>query len=199
MKHGVIRWIVGLALGGGIVVPALWAEEAPKALPTLLIKGQIVSVDTNDPAAPLIKVKDRYGFETPIYLTKETKIAQGDQTLTVEDLVKHKEPAVTVEYNFNITDAKRTAATVKLEPAAASSAAAVSASPQASAATATATASTPTPPAIPAAASSEAKPAAAPAASAIPAAPAAAAPATSTATAAASVAPAKEHAGTTKQ
>ncbi len=112
MKHSIVRWalIVGLASAG--VVPAVTAQEAPKALPTLLIKGEVVSVDTNDPAESLLKVKDRYGFETPIYLTTDTKIAQGDQTLTASQVGAGT--AVEVESNFDINTAKRHAVRVAI-------------------------------------------------------------------------------------
>jgi len=93
-------------------MPAVCAQEAPKNLPTLLIKGEVVSVDTNDPTAALLKVKDRYGFETPIYLMPETKIAQGDQTLTVANLTAGT--MVEVEYNFDINTAKRHAVSVNV-------------------------------------------------------------------------------------
>ena len=118
-----IRWTAAVALASASVVPVVLAQqEVPKTLPSLLIKGEVVSVDTSDPAAALLKVKDRYGFETPIYLSKETKIAQGDQTLTVANLTAGK--AVEVEYNFDINTAKRHAVNV-----------AVSAGPAATAAT----------------------------------------------------------------
>jgi len=83
-----------------------------RALPTLLIKGEVVSVDTNDPAVTLLTVKDRYGFETPIYLTETTSISQGDTALELSSLTEGK--AVEVEYNFDINTAKRHAVTVKL-------------------------------------------------------------------------------------
>ena len=110
MDHAVVRWTVTVALAGATVAPASFAQESPKPLPTLLIKGEVVSVDTNDPTAVLLKVKDRYGFETPIYLSQETKIAQGDQALTTADLSVGA--AVEVEYNFDINTAKRHAVNV---------------------------------------------------------------------------------------
>ena len=117
MKHQMVRWAMIVALVSAGVVPAMAAEDAPKALPTLLIKGEVVSVDTNDPAESLLKVKDRYGFETPIYLTGETKIAQGDQAMTASQLGVGT--AVEVEYNFDINTAKRHGVRVALsQPAA---------------------------------------------------------------------------------
>lgn len=111
MRHAVVRWTVALALSGGVVTQAVSAaEEAQRTLPTLLIKGEVVSVDTSDPQAALLKVKDRYGFETPIYLASNTKIAQGDQTQTAANLAAGT--AVEVEYNFDINTAKRHAVNV---------------------------------------------------------------------------------------
>ncbi len=136
-------WLaVAVALAGASVAPAAFAQEAkqqeaPRTLPTLLIKGEVVSVDTNDPAATLLKVKDRYGFETPIYLSQDTKIAQGDQTLAVADLKSGA--AVEVEYNFDINTAKRHAVKVTVSAPAATAAA-----------TPAATAITPVAPAAPA-------------------------------------------------
>lgn len=112
MRHTVVRWTMALALSAGVVTQAVHAaEEAQRALPTLLIKGEVVSVDTNDPTAALLKVKDRYGFETPIYVTPQAKITDGDQPATVESLTEGT--AVEVEYNFDINTAKRHAVTVK--------------------------------------------------------------------------------------
>ena len=163
MKDGVrvVRWVAGLALAYAAVAPALFAEEPAKTLPTLLIKGEVVSVDTNDPAAVLLKVKDRYGFETPIYLGQDTKLTQGDQAMTVVNLTAGT--AVEVEYNFDINTAKRHAVSVKK-------------SMQASAAASTApAAATSAAPAQPAAATSNAAPEAAAQPAATPA-PAASAP-----------------------
>lgn len=113
MKSMWMRWSLAVMVAGAALSPALFAaEDSAKTLPTLLIKGEVVSVDANDPAAVLLKVKDRYGFETPIYLTQETKIAQGDQILAVSDLAQGK--AVEVEYNFDINTAKRHAVNVKV-------------------------------------------------------------------------------------
>lgn len=167
MRHAVVRWTVALALSGGAVTQAVSAaEEAQRTLPTLLIKGEVVSVDTSDPQAALLKVKDRYGFETPIYLSSNTKIAQGDQTLTAANLAAGR--AVEVEYNFDINTAKRHAVNVAVSAPAATAAA----TPTAAATTAAApVAVAPVAPA--AAAPVAATPEAAPAASA-PAQPAAA-------------------------
>ena len=118
MKNSIARWTIAVALAGASMAPVVLAAEevATKALPTLLIKGEVVSVDTSDAAAMLLKVKDRYGFETPIYLTKETKIWQGDQASTAESLAP--KAAVEVEYNFDINTAKRQAVNVKISAAA---------------------------------------------------------------------------------
>ena len=114
MKNHIVKWTIAVALAGASVAPVVLAveEAATKALPTLLIKGEVVSVDTSDAAASLLKVKDRYGFETPIYLTKETKISQGDQAATAASLTP--KTAVEVEYNFDINTAKRQAVNVKI-------------------------------------------------------------------------------------
>ena len=105
MSQGVMRWTAAVVVSYLISAQVVMAQESARTLPTLLIKGEVVSVDSNDPAASLLKVKDRYGFETPIYLTPETKIAQGDQMLTVSSLTPGA--AVEVEYNFDINTAKR--------------------------------------------------------------------------------------------
>ena len=81
MKSAWLNIALGVALAGGVAASSARAEDGIKALPTLLIKGEVVSLDTTDPSAELLKVKDRYGFETPIFLTSETKITQGDAPL----------------------------------------------------------------------------------------------------------------------
>lgn len=121
MTHSFVRWTAAVALAGVAVLPAACAEESQKALPTLLIKGEVVSVDTTDPAVALLKVKDRYGFETPIYLTQETAVHQGEQTLTIADLAGGT--PVEVEYNFDINTAKRHAVNVNVSKPAEASAA----------------------------------------------------------------------------
>ena len=119
MKSAVVRCGMAMALAAVLPLGRLSAaEEGTKALPTLLIKGEVVSLDTNDPAANLLKVKDRYGFETPIFLTSETKVTQGDAPFTVANLAAGT--MVEVEYNFDINTAKRHAVSVKVSaPAAA--------------------------------------------------------------------------------
>ena len=119
MKRALLRVALGVALVSGLAVSAVSAaEDSAKALPTLLIKGEVVSVDTNDPAANLLKVKDRYGFETPIFLTQETKITQAGTSVLASKLTAGT--AVEVEYNFDVNTAKRHAVSVKLAaPAAA--------------------------------------------------------------------------------
>ena len=124
MNQRVLQGVVAAAMCGWLAMPVVLAEE-PRAIPTLLIKGEVVSLDQNDPAAPLLKVKDRYGFETPIYLTPETKVTQGDQASTVESLGQGT--AVEVEYNFDINTAKRHAVSVKLNQSADAAAPAASA------------------------------------------------------------------------
>lgn len=100
------------AFASGLLSPMVRAETGAKVLPTLLIKGEVVSVDTADPTATLVKVKDRYGFETPIYVTSDTQITQGEQSLSLANLATGAD--VEVEYNFDVNTAKRQAVTVKL-------------------------------------------------------------------------------------
>ena len=121
MKSAWLNIALGVALAGGVAASSARAEDGIKALPTLLIKGEVVSLDTTDPSAELLKVKDRYGFETPIFLTSETKITQGDAPLGASSLAAGT--AVEVEYNFDVNTAKRHAVSVKVpapvaEPAA---------------------------------------------------------------------------------
>lgn len=227
MKNTIMQWAVVAAVVGASSVSAFGAQEPTpqKTLPTLLIKGDVVSVDTTDAAATLLKVKDRYGFETPIYLTQETKVGQGSQTLAVANLTPGT--AVEVEYNFDINTAKRHAVRVEVGAAAQSAStaapaaatnAATPAAPGAAPSTttpftvgtstlggkatlgATPSTTTPpapaTPPAMPAAKAMPATPAAASAATTPPA-PASAAPSTGGATA--KEHPGKEHAGTSTQ
>lgn len=128
MKYSMSRWMAVAVLAVAATTPVGFAEETTKALPTLLIKGEVVSVDTNDPTVTLIKVKDRYGFETPIYVTSDAKIAKGDQMLTAANLAAGT--PVEVEYNFDINTARRHAATIKVTtPTATASSPAAQASP----------------------------------------------------------------------
>jgi len=115
MKSAVARLVLGIALVGGVSSAALAAEESAKALPTLLIKGEVVSLDSSDSAAALLKVKDRYGFETPIYLESATKIMQGEAVVPATSLSAGT--PVEVEYNFDVNTAKRHAVSVKVTPA----------------------------------------------------------------------------------
>ena len=179
MTTGMVRWAVAVALTSASVAPAVFAEESQRTLPTLLIKGEVVSVDTNDPSAVLLKVKDRYGFETPIYLTQETEIAQGDQALTASNLTPGT--SVEVEYNFDINTAKRHAVKVDVSAPPATASSPASAAP----------ASSPAPAAAPAAPPAAAPAAAAPASESAPAQPA---PASTT-----QEHPGKEHPGSTTQ
>ena len=112
MKAIIVRFALGIALAGGLCASSVRAETT-RTLPTLLIKGEVVSVDANDPSATLLKVKDRYGFETPIFVTPETKISQpGDAAQTISSLTAGT--PVEVEYNFDINTAKRHAVSVKV-------------------------------------------------------------------------------------
>jgi len=106
---------LGVVLAAGLVGSAIAAEEGMKALPTLLIKGEVVSLDTNDPSANLLTVKDRYGFETPIYLTSEAKLTKGEAVVEMAQLIPGTR--VEVEYNFDVNTAKRHAVSVKVAEA----------------------------------------------------------------------------------
>ena len=112
MKSALFRLSMGMVLVGSLSGVAFGAEDASKALPTLLIKGEVVSLDSNDPSATLLKVKDRYGFETPIFVGQETKVVQGDATMPLTKLAVGT--PVEVEYNFDINTAKRHAVSVKV-------------------------------------------------------------------------------------
>ncbi len=112
MKYSMKWWMAAAMLAMAAATPVLCAEETTRALPTLLIKGEVVSVDTNDPTVTLIKVKDRYGFETPIYVTSDAKITKGDQMLAAASLAAGT--PVEVEYNFDINTARRHAAMIKI-------------------------------------------------------------------------------------
>lgn len=103
---------LGLILMGGTLVSTSAAEESVRALPVLQIKGEVVSLDASDPAVALLKVKDRYGFETPIYITPEAKITQGETAVQIASITSGM--AVEVEYNFDVNTAKRHAVSVKL-------------------------------------------------------------------------------------
>jgi hypothetical protein len=111
----------GVALAASLGGGSVHAQEGTRALPTLLIKGDVVSFDQSDPSAALLTVKDRYGFETPIYLTQETAISKGEQALDTTALAAGT--MVEVEYNFDVNTAKRHAVSVKVaQPAAAEAA-----------------------------------------------------------------------------
>ena len=118
MRPSRISSVLAVVLLGTLAVPLAGAvEEAPKTLPTLIIKGEVVSVDANDPAVSILKVKDRYGFETPIHLTQDTKISQGETAVPAASLAPGS--TVEVEYNFDINTAKRHAVRVDVGPTAA--------------------------------------------------------------------------------
>ena len=167
MKSALRTCALGLLVAGLLPVSALRAAEetSAKPLPVLLIKGEVVSMDTNDPTVSLLKVKDRYGFETPIYVTPEAKISQGGDSMAISNLTTGS--MVDVEYNFDVNTAKRHAVSVKLAaaPTAAAALTTPSSTPPAAAvpaptevAPATESA-TPAAPAEPAAAPSETAPA----------------------------------------
>ena len=122
MRSTRANFLVGFVLACGLPASAFAAEEAAasKPLPVLLIKGEVVSVDTTDVSASLLKVKDRYGFETPIYVTPQPKIAQGEQTIPLSSLATGS--SVDVEYNFDVNTAKRHAVSVQLAASAPSAA-----------------------------------------------------------------------------
>ena len=117
MNGRLVRLLCAAVLAAGLPVLGVSAEEGIKALPTLLIKGEVVSLDTTDPAATLLKVKDRYGFETPIFLSSETKINRGTDAASASNLTSGT--PVEVEYNFDVNTAKRHAVSVKLSTPAA--------------------------------------------------------------------------------
>ena len=109
----VSRLAVGAILAVGMAGQVLFAaEETTTALPTLLIKGEVVSLDASDPAAKLLTVKDRYGFETPIYLTQDAHVSKGEEPFDLANLATGT--AIEVEYNFDINTAKRHAVSVKV-------------------------------------------------------------------------------------
>ncbi len=184
MKATMLRVVLGIALAGGLQISAHAAESGTatgtKPLPVLLIKGEVVSLDTNDPAATLLKVKDRYGFETPIYVTPEAKIIQGDKAIPLTSLTAGS--TVDVEYNFDVNTAKRHAVSVKVAQAPAAPAATTAQAPPA--------ATTPAPAAAPVAAPAVAPAPMQPAPAAKPAMPVPAA-ATPTASSQSPAAPAK--------
>ena len=160
MKARIAPWMVGMLVAASLPAAAVSAEE-PKALPTLLIKGEVVSIDSNDPTAPLLKVKDRYGFETPIYLGQQTKILQGDAPADTSKLTGGT--PVEVEYNFDVNTAKRHAVSVKVG----------SATPAPSSSSTAAPAAAPMTPSAPATMSSTPAPSSQPSSSSAPAAPSA--------------------------
>ncbi|HEX9781071.1 MAG TPA: hypothetical protein VGB20_07655 [bacterium] len=124
-----------LALGMLSAVPAS-AQEDTRVLPTLLIKGQVVSLDAANPSAVLLRVKDRYGFETPIIINADTRVEQGGAAVGREALADGVQ--VEVEYNFDVNTAERHAVAVKLavvESAAAAGAPAEPSAPEAPAMT----------------------------------------------------------------
>ena len=102
--------VLGLVLAG-MFGSAVSAQEG-RVLPTLLIRGDVVSLDVADPSAILLTVKDRYGFETPIYLGEETAITEGENS--IEQAALTSGTTVEVEYNFDVNTAKRHAVSVNV-------------------------------------------------------------------------------------
>lgn len=111
------EWCVALVMvcAVGTSTAMVHAEEQAKTLPTLLIAGEVVSLDSDDPSATLMRVKDRYGFETPIFVTGQTKFWQGEEEVLKDSLLTGSD--IEVEYNFDINTAKRYAVMVKLPAA----------------------------------------------------------------------------------
>lgn len=103
---------LSVCLASGLSFPLAQAQETEKPLPTLLIKGEVVSLDTDEQDVTLIGVRDRYGFETPIFLTGETKFLEGDAEVSKDRLEMGAQ--VAVEYNFDINTAKRYAVLLRL-------------------------------------------------------------------------------------
>jgi hypothetical protein len=113
MRSAMVTTIMMTAiLMGTLPLSGRCAEGKSAALPTLLIKGEVISLDTTDPSAALLKVKDRYGFETPIILTPETTVSRGESPATMSDV--QSGATVEVEYNFDINTARRHAVSVTL-------------------------------------------------------------------------------------
>ncbi len=112
MKSFQVIAVVSLLLASGMSAPVASAEDTAKALPTLLIKGEVISLDTADQQAILLKVRDRYGFETPIFVTSESKVLQADAAVAIGDVAVGS--GVEVEYNFDVNTAKRHAVSVKV-------------------------------------------------------------------------------------
>jgi hypothetical protein len=104
MKAGRVSLLVALVFGLGVAF-GVGAEGEVRNLPTLLIKGTVESINPDESGALLLKVKDRYGFETPIYLNNDVQVTQADQQRTLADVKPGS--AVEVEYNFDVNTAKR--------------------------------------------------------------------------------------------
>ena len=148
--------MLGLALVAGVPV-SVSAEDATKSLPTLMIKGEIVSLDNAEASAVLIKVRDRYGFETPIFVNGDSKVQQGDATVATDQIAVGNQ--VDVEYNFDVNTAKRHAVSVKLNGAKSAAPAAASTEPVPSAPAASTSTDAPAATATPAAPSTSGAPA----------------------------------------
>ena len=130
MKVFMGRWL-GIAGIMVLCVGPSFAEEqqqAEKVLPMLLIKGKVISVEAKETGSGLLKIKDRYGFETPIYLGVETAISQSGNPITADQLTVDMN--VEVEYNFDVNTAKRHAVAVRVTEVASPMAAPPSPQPQ---------------------------------------------------------------------
>ena len=110
------RMQVGMAvvIASMLAVSRVHAQEQTNTLPTLLVKGEVVSLDASDPSVTLMRIKDRYGFETPLLLSSATVVTRGEVASTLADVTAGA--TVQVEYNFDINTAKRHVVAVKLEP-----------------------------------------------------------------------------------
>ncbi len=110
------RMQVGMAvvIASVLAVSRAHAQEQTNTLPTLLVKGEVVSLDASDPSVTLMRIKDRYGFETPLLLSSEIVVTRGEVAGTLADVTVGA--TVQVEYNFDINTAKRHVVAVKLEP-----------------------------------------------------------------------------------
>lgn len=98
----------------GVIIGAqgVGAETARKPIPTLLIKGEIVEMDTSDTSSIQMVLQDRYEFQTPLFLDKTATITQGETELGISQLREGLE--VEVEYNFDVNTAKRHVVSIQL-------------------------------------------------------------------------------------
>lgn len=115
MKAWMVRVGCALLLFGWGQSSVSYAETAVRSLPTLLIKGTVESLNTSEEGKLILKVKDRYGFETPIYLEDSVRISQDGQEKLASDLKQGAN--VEVEYNFDVNTAKRQGVVVTITDA----------------------------------------------------------------------------------